>query len=239
MSDAAHNAVAAETAGGQPVAVGSASAGDPRAASLTGDAALQPDTEDLSLAVRFGIGDDSAYEEIVIKYQLSMLELATRLLNQNWTAAEEVVQDVFVEVYRNVRDRGKLLDSAQGIRALLFFVLYRRCSDARRRLKSCGSFVSLDSDPAVAAYLEAEVVTSANEGTPGCTPDAAQLFDDSLAHLPEVLRVAYSLVHQQNKTIRDAAAALGLAPTTVQSRVKRAEELLHLDLRRKLSREIT
>lgn len=63
--------------------------------------AKQEDTDDLELIAKFTKGCEASFEELVRRYETKVHNLAMRL-TRNAEDAEEVLQDVFVTVYRKI-----------------------------------------------------------------------------------------------------------------------------------------
>jgi RNA polymerase sigma-70 factor (ECF subfamily) len=78
-------------------------------------------------------GREEEYRLIVDAYKSQVMALALNVLG-NREDAEDVCQDVFVQVYRHLRD----YDPARSFRTWVFTILYRRCLDVlkkRRRFR--------------------------------------------------------------------------------------------------------
>jgi RNA polymerase sigma factor (sigma-70 family) len=61
------------------------------------------DRSDLELVRLFQNGDESAFNELVLRYQERIYWVARRIVNEH-EAADDVTQDVFVKAYESLRD---------------------------------------------------------------------------------------------------------------------------------------
>ena len=97
-------------------------------------------SSDESLAARAAAGDDAAFEALVVRYQHRVFRLACRLTSE--TDAPDVVQDVFVQVYRHLATfRGSAQFSTWLYRIANNAGLMHRRARARRPAESLDEFL--------------------------------------------------------------------------------------------------
>ncbi|HEX7166339.1 MAG TPA: sigma-70 family RNA polymerase sigma factor [Acidimicrobiales bacterium] len=150
-------------------------------------------------------GDEAAFELLVRRHAAAAWRLAHTLLRDDF-AAEEAVQDAFVKAHR-------ALPTFRGDAAFstwLLAITRRVCLD-RLRLKRA-NIVPLDE----ARRVKAEVGDAA----------LRVVLERAIAELPDAEREAFTLVDVLGYSREDAAAVVGVPPSTMRSRVARARERL-------------
>ena len=143
-----------------------------------------------------------------------VFSLALRVTGE-YGVAEEVAQDVFLELYRT----GDRLESADHLRFWLRRVTVHRATDALRRR-------SRTPDAGAEEWNELD---SAGELAGGLSPAAEARLDELLQSLPEAMRVVVVLRYQEDMPPDEIAALLRQPVATVKSNLGRG---LHL-MRRK------
>jgi RNA polymerase sigma-70 factor (ECF subfamily) len=149
------------------------------------------------------------FEQLVDQYQSMVFSLALRMTGDRGLA-EEIAQDVFVELDRNLRR----IESADHACFWLRRVVMNRSSDAMRRRRVRGMDL----------WVEMEDV----HGAPGeerASPLGAKL-EQLLATLPEPQRAALVLRYQEDLTPEEIAATLDSPLATVKSHLQRGLKLL-------------
>ncbi len=129
--------------------------------------------------------------------------------------AEEVAQDVFLELYRS----GEKLECAEHLRFWLRRVTIHRATDALRRRSRSPEALAQE-------WNEHDCVA---EPAGGRSFAAEARLEELLRSLPEAMRVAVVLRHQEDMLPEEIAKLLGQPVATVKSNLQRG---LHL-LRRK------
>jgi RNA polymerase sigma-70 factor (ECF subfamily) len=149
------------------------------------------------------------FEQLVDEHQSMVFSLALRMTGDRGLA-EEIAQDVFVELDRNL---GKM-ESADHVRFWLRRVTMNRSADAMRRRRVRG----------IDLWVEMEDV----HGVPAkdrAYPLSARL-EQLLATLPEPQRAALVLRYQEDLTPEEIAATLQTPLATVKSHLQRGLKLL-------------
>jgi len=153
------------------------------------------------------------FEQLVDAHQSMVFSLALRMTGDRGLA-EEIAQDVFMELDRNLNK----LESADHACFWLRRVTMSRSADALRRRKVRG----LD------LWVEMEDVHSApaaNAAEDRTSPLSARL-EQLLATLPEPQRAALVLRYQEDLTPDEIAATLQAPVATVKSHLQRGLKLL-------------
>jgi len=187
-------------------------------------------THDAELVRRFNSGDESAFLEIMERYQAKILSVTQGLLH-NRADAEEITQDTFVRAHRNLggfRGDSSLATWLHRIAVNLarnrYWYFFRRrrhatlsldCPVGQEGTTPLSDLISADCpDPARATSREefSELV--------------ATCIDSLESHHKEVL----VLRTIQDHSYDEIAAQLGINVGTVKSRIARARETLRLRL---------
>lgn len=166
---------------------------------------------DASLIARVGRGDRAAARLLVAAKLPRVMALATRLLRDR-AAAEDVAQEAFLRVWRGARE---WRSGSARYDTWLHTVVLNLCRDRlRRRRELTGEIVPDRADPA----LDAEQALLATE--------RARRVADAIAALPERQREAIVLVHYQDLSGAEAAAALEVSIEALESLLARGRRTL-------------
>ena len=174
--------------------------------------------DESQLVARARRGDADAYEELVRAYQGIALRTAY-LLAGNTADAEEAAQDGFVKAYRAL---WRFRPGAPFRPWLLRIV----ANEARNRRRSAGRRAAL-------ALRAAQVPSGEAAPSPEATLLGAERRQELLAalnRLGEQDREAIACRYFLDLSEAETAAALGVRPGTVKSRLSRALERLRVDL---------
>ena len=170
---------------------------------------------DATLA-RCADGDHSAFAEIVREHQAMVYSVALHFLKSPSTA-EDVAQDVFLELYRSVGS----IKSGEHLRFWLRKVTCHRSIDRVRRSKPDGT-LSLEDVPEPA----------------GLDHTRDPLMEEKLwklvATLPDKPRMAVILRYQEEMELHEVAEVMEIPINTVKSSIERALALLRTKLTRSM-----
>ncbi len=184
--------------------------------------------EDVALMLRVQAGDEAAYRELFAKYAPRILQYARRLVGSE-ARAEEVTQDVFVQVYRF---RLRYRPDAR-FTTWLYTIATNLCLNELRRPERQLRVDLWDrpgDDPE-------------GEGPPLADPDAvdpetgaasrelARAIERAVADLPPKQRAALLLSRQDGLAYRDVGEALGISEGAVKALLFRATHTLKARLR--------
>jgi RNA polymerase sigma-70 factor, ECF subfamily len=164
-----------------------------------------------SLALR---GDRPAFAELVRKHQAMVFSIALNSL-RNSALAEELAQEVFLELYSHLRE----LQSAAHVEFWLRKVAVRRCIDYVRRRKR---------QPSIALEEAPEPATLPVHRDPFLSDTLRKLT----ASLPERARMVVILRYQEDLAPIQIAETLEMPLNSVKSCLHRALAMLREKLER-------
>lgn len=167
----------------------------------------EPPSTDHQLADRMSAGDESALAEIYDRYSALVYRVAFRTTNDR-SAAEDVTQEVFVQVWKHVTR----FDPQRGsFRAWVVTIAHRRGVDhVRRELSRGRALPPADRDTQPSAEEEAVVVMM------------AERVRAAVDRLPEPQRDVVRLAYYEGHSLVQAATALGVPEGTAKSRMRLA-----------------
>ncbi|HEX5410821.1 MAG TPA: sigma-70 family RNA polymerase sigma factor [Terriglobia bacterium] len=170
---------------------------------------------DAALA-RCAEGDRSAFAEIVREHQAMVYSLALHFLKSP-TTAEDIAQDVFLELYRSLSS----IKSGAHLRFWLRKVTCHRSIDRVRRSRPDGT-LSLEDVPEPAEAARAR------------DPLLEEKLWKLVATLPDKSRMAIILRYQEEMKLQEIAEVMEIPINTVKSSIDRALELLRAKLTRSM-----
>ncbi len=186
-----------------------------------------PDTRvggpDTRLAQRLAAGDDHALAEIFDRLAPAVYGAAVRVLGEG-SAAQDVVQDVFVELWR---DPARYDPATASLRTFLTLRARHRAVDlVRSELRRVARQERQHRMAEPAAHpLPFELVAGA---------EAARVVRDAVALLPDNQRQVVELAYYRGLTCREVALAAGIPEGTAKSRLRLALGKLETMLDRQL-----
>lgn len=183
---------------------------------------------DEHLVEQFLQGNKAAFEEIVIRYEQKVFQLAYRLCS-NPDDASDLAQEAFIKVYRNLAQwRGQAAFSTWLYRIVTNTFL----DEVRKRKRR----------PLIAVSLDASIPTEDGEivrefPSPSANPEEKYLQHElrlvvrqALAELAPDYRVVLTLRDIQGHTYEEIAEITELNLGTVKSRISRARAALRKKL---------
>jgi RNA polymerase sigma-70 factor (ECF subfamily) len=162
-------------------------------------------------------GDLTAFNELVLKNQNQVFNLARLLLN-NQDLAEDITQETFIHAFQKIHQfRGS------SFRAWLLKIAKNLCYDEMRTWKR-STFQVLES-----INKEGEVNESPQWiKDPRLLPeeeveanDLREILENTLHELPFIYRIPLSLIDIQELDYREAASVMGVPIGTVKNRLAR------------------
>ncbi len=149
------------------------------------------------------------FEQLVDEHQSMVFSLALRMTGDRGLA-EEIAQDVFLELDRNLEKIASPLHASLWLRR----VTMSRSADAlrRRRVRCIDQWVEIDENYGAQAEERS-------------SPLGARI-EQLLATLPEAQRAALVLRYQEDLTPEEIAATLNAPLATVKSHLQRGLKLL-------------
>ncbi|HVL54170.1 MAG TPA: RNA polymerase sigma factor [Vitreimonas sp.] len=162
------------------------------------------------LVVRARKGDRDAFSELVAR-SIGRLTAVARLILRDEHAAQDAVQDAFIEAWRSLPG----LREPDRFEAWMRRLLVRACFRGTRRRRRVGA-VEIRLTPA----HDAAIAGSERE------LDIRDQLERSLARLPAAQRAAVVLVYYLDLPLADAAQAMGVPLGTAKSRLNRATQAM-------------
>jgi RNA polymerase sigma-70 factor (ECF subfamily) len=156
------------------------------------------------------IGSQETFRGLVIEHQSMVFSIALRVVGDR-SSAEEVAQDVFLELHAKLPD----LESAEHVLFWLRRVASHRAIDfVRKRARRPEDAVDPNELP--------ELAIEDDPGDPLLSRQLRQL----VASLPTVQRTVIVLRYQEDLTPEEIAATLSMPVATVKSHLQRTLRLL-------------
>jgi RNA polymerase sigma-70 factor (ECF subfamily) len=185
-----------------------------------------PEPTDEVLAARAAAGDESAFEEIVRRYQGRVFRLASRLAGSE-TEAADVLQETFLRAYRGLPSfRGASRLGTWLYRIATNAALAHRRARSRRPAESLEAFLPRfdGSGGHLATPAQLQVAARAEERLD--RKALAERARAGLERLPDIYREAFVLRDLEEMPTAEVAEVLGLEPAAVRQRVHRARLML-------------
>src|SRR5689334_19230615 len=187
-----------------------------------------PVTEELALVRAAKAGDDSAFEELVRRYDRNVFRIAQHI-TQNREDAEDVVQEAFLKAYGNL---AKFQEQSKFYTWLARIAVNEALMKLRRRKPE--RTVSLDEDVKTEDdSLPREVADwSPNPEQQYTQAELREMLDKTIHGLPATFRTVFVLRDVEGLSTEETAEALELSIPAVKSRLLRAR----LQLRERLNK---
>jgi len=181
------------------------------------------------LARRALKGDQQAFAEIVALYQDKLYIMAFRMLG-NRQEAEDVTQEAFLRVYRNL-DR---YDEGLKFSTWIYRIATNLCIDRLRKRKAT---YSLDAESVDHEGLDGYAVIPSDDRTPESEmllTETQRIVREAIETLPAKYKSVMVLRYLHDLSLQEIGEVLDMPVTTVKTRVHRGREFLRKKLERKL-----
>ncbi len=158
---------------------------------------------------------DEVLTHLVESYQSALLHISYMILHDE-KLAEDAVQETFIKAYKAMdKYRGEASEKTWLMR-----IAINQCRDMRRR--SWFRLVDRRVTPDVLPIAHADAAID----------DEREELAQALLRLPDKDREVILLYYYQNMTVTELAQTLGLVPSSVSNRLKKAREKLRVLLER-------
>ena len=185
------------------------------------------DAADLQLVDSLREGCEQAYEELLVRFQQTVYALALRLLDDQCEASD-VVQEVFLKVFRNVCNfRGQ-----SSLKTWIYRITVNEAHNARRWFfRHRRAEVELDKDPEESRNWK-EIIPDHSRSPFDSAFDSEQhiMIEAALKRINPIFREAVALRDISDLAYEDIAEILGVSLGTVKSRILRGREALREEL---------
>ncbi len=185
---------------------------------------------DAELVQRFNGGDESAFLEIMMRYQAKIFTITQGLLH-NRADAEEITQDTFIRAHRNLggfRGDSSLATWLHRIAVNLarnrYWYFFRR---RRHATVSLDCPIGEEGDATLADLISTDAPDPARVST---REEFSALVSECMDSLEPHHREILVLRNVQNHSYDEIAGRLGINVGTVKSRIARARESLRVKL---------
>jgi RNA polymerase sigma-70 factor (ECF subfamily) len=190
-----------------------------------GEVCAEPD--DLRLVDALRDGSERAYEELITRFQQPVYTLALRLLSDQ-SEASDVVQEVFLKVFRNIGCfRGQ-----STLKTWIYRITVNEAHNARRWFfRHRRREVELDNHPDEARNLK-EIIPDRSRSPYDVALDREQhgMVEAALLRINPIFREAVVLRDITDLSYEEIAEVLGVSLGTVKSRILRGREALREEL---------
>lgn len=170
-------------------------------------------------------GSPDAFQVLVNRYKEKVFRLAISVLGRGMEAeAEDVTQDVFVRVFRQL----KTFRGESKFSTWLYRITYNQAIDRRHLARFRMPHYGED----VLAMMPAE---KRGDSPFDATLDTQrrEMIQECLNHLPDLYRTVLHLYYWMGCSVEEISEALGATTGTVKSYLYRARQRLHAQLARK------
>ena len=185
------------------------------------------DVADLHLVESLRDGSERAYEELLIRFQQPVYALALRLLDDPSEACD-VVQEVFLKVFRNVGNfRGQ-----STLKTWIYRITVNEAHNARRWFfRHRRAEVELDKNPDESRSWK-EIIPDRSQSPFDAAFDGEQhiMIEAALKRINPIFREAVALRDISDLAYEEIAEILGVSLGTVKSRILRGREALREEL---------
>jgi RNA polymerase sigma-70 factor, ECF subfamily len=192
-----------------------------------GRTAEEAGIEDLRMVECLREGSEGAYEELLNRFQQPVFALAFRLLNDQ-SEASDVVQEVFLKVFRNIGN----FRHQSTLKTWIYRITVNEAHNARRWFfRHRRREVELDTDPEEARNWK-EIIPDNSRSPFDVTFDHEQavMIESALGRINPIFRDAVVLRDITGLSYEEIAEILDLSLGTVKSRILRGREALREEL---------
>jgi RNA polymerase sigma-70 factor (ECF subfamily) len=171
---------------------------------------------DQNLVERVKSGDEGAFSELIYIYQSRIFALASRLVASDQDA-EEIVQDVFVSLYRKIGEfEGRSSLSSWLYRITFNCALMKLRTRHRKDRREQMSFLAKSEEGERPDTVEDQFVRV----------EKLKIAQEVIDSLPESFRTIFFLRDVDGLTGDETASRLGLTTAAVKSRLHRARLMI-------------
>ena len=176
-------------------------------------------TTDVELINRTLNGDDTAFTELVEKYQKQVHALIWRKIG-DFHIAEDITQDTFLKAYQGLA----ALKKSQSFASWLYVIAANNCSTWLRKKRVWTQPLEDTSNSQFGKATYSQYVIEENERT--AVEAQREVVKKLLAKLPESERTIITLRYFSEMSSAEIGAFLGVSANTIRSRLRRAQQRL-------------
>jgi len=164
--------------------------------------------DDFSLIKRFIEGDESAFKSLILRHKEKVRNIIYLNLNSS-EAADDVAQDVFITVYKNLKN----FRFESQFTTWLYRITINKCKDHLRKVKIRSIFSPIKDSEEELGYLPNHE-----------NSDIANIVQEAISRLPDKLRIPLVLKDMEGLSYQEIAESVQCEIGTVKSRIFRARE---------------
>jgi len=173
-------------------------------------------------------GNESAFRQLVENYQKLVINTCNGLIH-NRDDAEDVAQEVFIEVFRSIKD----FRSDSKISTWLYRISVNRSLNFIRDNRRRKWFHSIEENEINSAKNKWHHLVSGKEENPDFGVESsqrAQMLFDSIGSLPKNQQVAFTLSKYEDLSYKEISEVMNLSVSSVESLIFRAKKNLQKKL---------
>ncbi len=177
---------------------------------------------DHALACGLRAGREAAYEELIQRYQQPVFNLVCRLMG-DYAAAPDVVQDVFVKIFRSIGHfRGN-----SSLKTWIYRIAVNEAHNHRRWLtRHSRQEIGLASGDELGIHEQKLTDPGRNPFEVACDHETRALVEEALQSLNPKFHEAVILRDIEDLSYEEIASVLEVSIGTVKSRILRGREAL-------------
>ena len=187
-----------------------------------------------SFISRLRAGERTAFNELVTRYQSGVINVCFGF-TKNQEEAEDVAQEVFVEVFRNLHQ----FKEESGLYTWIYRIAVSKSLDFLRskNRKKRAAFFKNRSRGEAADLAMAKVADSGHSAEEQLEQKRQQhAINEAIAQLPETQRIAFTLTQVEELSYKEVSAILEKSQSSIESLVHRAKQNLRKLLRKEFER---
>jgi len=177
----------------------------------------QKELSDLELILLWQDGHEYAFDLIHRRYSVKLLSIAMHKTGDE-DAAKEIVQDVFVVLFKNKAS----CDKISSLFAYLYVILKNRILDWHRHNVVHNKYVAYTTSTAVEADFSTQHWIE--------TRELEKQLNAEIEKLPPQCRTVFKLSRQEHCSNKEIAAQLSISENTVEQHMRKALRILRTSL---------
>jgi RNA polymerase sigma-70 factor (ECF subfamily) len=187
---------------------------------------------DTDLIRRIGQSEDAAFEALMRRHNSRLFRIARAIL-KNDAAAEDALQDAYLDIYRHIADfRGGAQPSTWLTRIVINQALMRLRREKRDRVVVPFDQRQADGAPIDEKFMADQATESAPEAV--LRGEIRRMLERKIDELPVGFRTVFVMREVEDMTVEETAECLSIPEATVRTRLFRARALLREALVRDL-----